>query len=87
VFFAALRDGSYEPGELDIEEPQRRLRDWCEGKGVPCLDLLPFFQVTTDAYAPCDTHWNVHGNRIAAREIAGWLPTQVRSVSPQPPIP
>jgi hypothetical protein len=37
------------------------------------VDLLPAFRSaarTTRLYKPRDTHWNIAGNRLAAREIA-----------------
>ena len=62
--------------ELDLDGPQRRLKAFSCRRSVPCLNLLPAFRAVPDTYAPFDTHWNVAGNHLAAREIAAWLPTQ-----------
>jgi hypothetical protein len=69
----AVRDAQADRGALDLDLPQRRLRDFCAARGVPCLDLLPAFREAPDAYASRDTHWNVRGNRLAAVAIADWL--------------
>lgn len=45
-------------------------------RAVPCLDLLPVLRACPGCYAPRDTHWNVAGNQLAAREIAAWLRRQ-----------
>jgi hypothetical protein len=58
---------------LDLEGPQRRLAAFFAERDVPCLDLLPAFRAVPDTYAPRDTHWNVAGNHLAARQIAPWL--------------
>jgi hypothetical protein len=71
---AAVRDAGVELEALDLELPQRRLREFCAGRGVACLDLLDDFRGTTDTYAPRDTHWNARGNRLAAARLAAWLP-------------
>ena len=42
-------------------------------RSVPCLNFLPAFRQLPDTYAPHDTHWNVAGNHLAAREIAAFL--------------
>jgi hypothetical protein len=58
---------------LNMELPQQRLSEFLAKRKIACLDLLPAFREAHDAYAPRDTHWNASGNRLAAREIAGWL--------------
>ncbi len=77
VLAQALRDVRANRAALDLDLPQRRLRDFCAGRGVPCLDLLDAFRGLPDTYAPCDTHWNVRGNRLAAERIAEWLRERV----------
>jgi hypothetical protein len=69
----AVRDARLNPAALDLDLPQRRLRDFCAARGVPCLDLLPVFRAAPDSFAPHDTHWNVRGNRLAAAALADWL--------------
>jgi hypothetical protein len=58
---------------IDVELPQRRLSAFFEQHGVPCLDLLPEFRGTIDAYALRDSHWNERGNRLAAEKISRFL--------------
>jgi hypothetical protein len=72
----AIKESGFGREELDLEGPQRRLKAFLAERSVPCLDLLPAFRAVPDTYAPFDTHWNVAGNHLAAREIAAWLPTQ-----------
>ncbi|MCP5117488.1 MAG: hypothetical protein GY953_42235, partial [bacterium] len=60
----------------DRDLPNRRLASYCRDTGIACLDLLePLRRAEADGatYKPQDTHWNRRGNRVAAREIAGWL--------------
>jgi hypothetical protein len=73
VLAAALQDANLCYEEVDLDLPQRRLRDFCADQGVPCLDLKPFFDDVPDAYAFRDTHWNVRGNRLAAEKMAAWI--------------
>jgi hypothetical protein len=78
VLAEALRKASLQRSDLDLDAPQRRLADFCAQRGVPCLDLLRAFREQPHAtYAPRDTHWNSVGNRLAASELASWLPCQI----------
>jgi hypothetical protein len=68
----AGRDGA----PLDLSRPNRMLRDALEAAGIPHRDLLePMLDAarTTPLYKPNDTHWNIAGNALAAREIAAFL--------------
>jgi hypothetical protein len=89
-----VRQGAdLEVERLDLQLPQRRLREFCRRQGVPCLDLLPAFAGRTGLYVQRNTHWNREGNHLAAREIAQWLgATGIAGISPpassrQPPAP
>ncbi len=56
--------------DYDLDRPQRELVAAFESHGVPVLDLLPVFRQRAriePLYLPRDTHWNVAGNRLAAR--------------------
>jgi hypothetical protein len=89
VYETAQTDGCYDVDDLKIEAPQRRLRAWCAHNEVPCLDLLPYFRDRPDTYALRDTHWNGHGNRLAAEHIADWLArefTNLVAFSPRRPV-
>lgn len=62
--------------ELDRELPNRWLLKQLQSLGVPALDLLPALR-EAERDAPThklrDTHWNAHGNAVAARAVADWL--------------
>ena len=78
---------------LDIESPQKRVREFLASRHTPCLDLLPVLKQNRGAYAPRDTHWNVLGNRLAAEAISSWLrgekliPVSQLASVPPPPTP
>ncbi len=74
VLSQALADAAVEPTAVDVQFPQRRLMAFFAERGVPCLDLLPHFAGVPGTYMPHDTHWNVAGNRLAAAQVADWLP-------------
>jgi lysophospholipase L1-like esterase len=61
------------PADVDLDLPQRRLRDFLAERGVPCFDLAPVLRTVPDAYWPDDTHWNMTGNRVAGERLAAWL--------------
>jgi hypothetical protein len=62
----------------DPERPNRRILEYCELRGLRCLDQLP---VLANAYAreqrplyfPVDRHLNSLGTQIAAQSIFAWL--------------
>lgn len=93
VLQAAQEDSGIDPEKVDLDLPQRRLREFCVMRGVPCLDLRPVLAAVPETYAPRDTHWNVRGNHLAAAAIAAWLPcTALLPLSrpgggPPPPAP
>jgi hypothetical protein len=73
VLNQALHAAGVQKDRFDRDLPQRRLGAFFAERGVACLDLLPEFRDTRDAYAPYDTHWNVKGNRLAADRIVRWF--------------
>lgn len=73
VLADALQGTQTDVHSVDLERPQRRLLAFFAERRVPCLDLLPTFQEVPNTYQPRDTHWNVHGNRLAAETIGHWL--------------
>ena len=73
VLADALQETNLGHDEMDLDLPQLRLRAFCADRGVPCLDLKPFFDGVPDTYAFRDTHWNVQGNHLAAEKIAEWF--------------
>jgi hypothetical protein len=73
VLEEALAEAGVQRSALDLGLPQRRLQAYFTRRGVPCLDLQPAFAGCPGTYAPCDTHWNERGNRLAAAAIGRWL--------------
>jgi hypothetical protein len=73
VLNLALEGANLNTQDVDLDLPQRRLQKFCEGRNMPCLDLLRFFRDVPETYAPHDTHWNVRGNQLAAEKIYHWL--------------
>jgi hypothetical protein len=69
---ARLKAG-WQAGEILVDLPQTRLREFLSQRRIPCLDLLPTLKQSTGAYALRDTHWNALGNRVAASAIGDWL--------------
>lgn len=58
---------------FERDHPQRRLREWAQERGVPVVDPLPALreaQRSARTYHLRDTHWNAHGNRVAAGVLA-----------------
>jgi len=68
-----------DPEVFDLDLPQRYLKEDCERRGIPCLDLLPTFREQgekEELYHFRDTHWNRAGNHLAARCIEEFLLSQ-----------
>ncbi|HKE00383.1 MAG TPA: SGNH/GDSL hydrolase family protein [Planctomycetota bacterium] len=66
------------PGvSLDRDRPQRRIREWCDSRRVPYIDLLPELRTVPPladgrrhVYHLRDTHFNARGNRVAGEALA-----------------
>jgi hypothetical protein len=66
----------YRRENTDFERPNRLLGQRLRELGFDVLDLYPPFAEGTTSqrlYKPRDTHWNIAGNRLAAREIGRHL--------------
>ena len=77
---AALRLTS---DELDFDQPNKRLAQELQGRGIKHLDLLPAFRdASREAgrlYIPRNTHWNIEGNRLAAALLIDFLRQELRT--------
>lgn len=65
-----------DPDEYNFEKPQAVLVEKLRTAGIPVLDLLAAFKAHTQhtsLYLRQNTHWNDHGNRLAADEIWSYL--------------
>jgi len=76
VLAVAIERAGRTASDVDLDLPQRRLAGFLADRSIPCLDLLPALRRSTATYAPRDTHWNMRGNHLAAREISTWLAAQ-----------
>ncbi len=82
------------PKDALDEDGFRRLREACEARGIPFLDLLPGFRresaAGTRLFLPTGIHWTAAGNDLAARLLepavrSGLSPVSARSPVPAPP--
>jgi hypothetical protein len=70
--YARARPRAEAQQAFERDHAQRRLREWAESRGVPVVDPLPALreaQRSARTYHLRDTHWNAHGNRVAARVL------------------
>src|SRR5262249_25833881 len=61
---SALKIADVARPDLDLDLPQRRLREFCKARAIRSLDLRGAFAGIADAYTARDTHWNVRGNQL-----------------------
>ncbi|MCH8923477.1 MAG: hypothetical protein IIA67_10065 [Planctomycetes bacterium] len=68
------RQMGYQSEQVDLELPQRRLREFAEVHDVLLLDLLPEFKADgAKLYLRHQSRWSKRGNTKAARLIDAWL--------------
>ncbi|MGD9645866.1 MAG: hypothetical protein AB7U73_09145 [Pirellulales bacterium] len=68
------RRGGFQPAEIDIELPQRRLAALAHEQGLPIIDLLPHLRaVRAPVFERHAQRLNEAGNRVAADTLARWL--------------
>lgn len=64
-----------------LDTQSRVFVQWCEEKGLPCLDLTPALTAAAAAgqqtYYTYDQHWTPIGNRVVADEVGKFLETLV----------
>lgn len=61
---------------FDLEAPNRLLRAWFDGEGLPYVDMLPLCRERFGAeqlYRRLDTHWSAAANRMAGRALAQFV--------------
>jgi hypothetical protein len=64
----------FEPSQLDLELPQRRLLHFADDRHVPVLDLLPHFRsADPPPYLRNQVEWDDAGNTLAAQALTQWL--------------
>lgn len=75
----------FHPGTVPVGDAlQREMVAFLDSAGVASLDLLPVLRAARaagegDAYYAIDDHFNVHGNRLAARALEPWIRDHVLS--------
>jgi hypothetical protein len=79
------------PADAFEEDGFRRVREACEARGIPFVDLLPAFRRESAAgarlFLPAGIHWNAAGHDAAARQLAPALRAGLRPVSARSPAP
>lgn len=77
---ALRRQAGYEPGQVDLHLPQRRLAALAAEQGLPVVDLLPYFQSSGPAlYERYQGEWNDEGNQLAAEVVGRWIEQHFRT--------
>jgi len=67
---SSQRPAGFEPGAWDTTRPNAHLSARLQASGIDVLDLYPYFVGQNEPlYRPRDSHWNIAGNRLAARII------------------
>lgn len=75
--------------QLDLDRPQRVLKEWASARSVSVLDLLPGFREYHRAhpddmlYFHPDTHLNTRGHRLAGTLVLEYLRTHHGFVAPR----
>jgi hypothetical protein len=81
------------PEDAFDEDGFRRVREACEARGIPFVDLLPAFRREAAAgarlFEPTGIHWTAAGQDLAARLLApalrgGLPPVSSRTPAPEP---
>ena len=76
VLERSLSAGGLRGEDLELDRPQRLIREILDVERIPYLDLLPVFRQaakTTRLFIPRDTHWNRAGAELAADHVSIWL--------------
>jgi hypothetical protein len=72
----ARRSDDFAAENMDYFRPTQLVIEGLEKRGIDFIDLLPAFRDAASRkrlYKPRDTHWNIAGNRLAARNLANAL--------------
>lgn len=64
-------------GGLAADIPSRRVREWCESKGIHVIDLLPVLRAEAVKnpylYYPINRHWTADGHALVAKVLLSAL--------------
>ena len=76
VLERSLSAGGFKREDLELDRPQRLIREILEAERIPHVDLLPSFKQaarTIPLYVPRDTHWNRSDAELAAEQLSLWF--------------
>ena len=76
VLERSLSASGFKREDLELDRPQRLIREILEAERIPHVDLLPSFRQaarTIPLYIPRDTHWNRSGAELAAEQVSLWF--------------
>lgn len=64
----ALAQLGYNKDDIDIEHPNRLIKEFCDANGLLCIDMLPAFRKAAgqQLYFEIDPHFNKEGHKLAA---------------------
>lgn len=67
----ALAQLGYNKEDIDIEHPNRLIKEFCVANGLLCIDMLPSFRKASgkQLYFEIDPHFNKEGHKLAADVI------------------
>ncbi len=87
-----LDEHGLEASRVDVDRPQRVVREWGERRGVPVFDLRPALRdwavrERSNPYLTLDGHWNEDGHRVGAAEVARRLAEGPIDAGRRPPPP
>ncbi|MBI1851645.1 MAG: SGNH/GDSL hydrolase family protein [Planctomycetes bacterium] len=67
---------------VDVDLPQRRLREFGARENIEMIDVLPEMRERTEKgerlYIPENTHWNESGNRVGAEALVDPISKRIR---------
>lgn len=77
----ALAEHCLAPGDFSLEQPGRRLAEFCRPHGIHVLDLLPGLRRAAPESLPLyyfrNPHWTEEGHRVTAGLIAEFLREEI----------
>ena len=77
---ALRRQAGYEPAQVDVELPQRRLAAFAAENQLPLVDLLPYFKSSGHCtFERYQAQLNDHGNQVTSEVVGRWIEQHYRT--------